>query len=126
MFGQALDNDDFKLAKSLLAQDCQYNIGEDLLIGPDQICSSYEQNMIEGRQKLDELKWGESEIEKLNEDEFIIHFTDYLYHQGQQHTHRCEQMVFVNNELHIESIKHIHNRVEEEKLDTFYRKVNLK
>ena len=57
-FGQSLDRDEFDLTMKLLSKDCKYIIGEDILIGPENICQSYEQNMIEGRKKLDILEWG--------------------------------------------------------------------
>jgi len=48
-FGQSLDNDEFELTKVLLSSECKYIIGDEVLIGPVDICNSYEQNMIEGR-----------------------------------------------------------------------------
>ena len=52
LFGKSLDQDDFPTTKKLLSPDCRYLIGEETLIGPEAICKSYEDNMIEGRQTL--------------------------------------------------------------------------
>jgi hypothetical protein len=72
-FGQSLDNDDFNQTKKLLSQSCKYIIGDDTLVGPENICQSYEQNMIEGRKKLDVLEWGQSRIETIDNSEFYVH-----------------------------------------------------
>ncbi|WP_299890005.1 hypothetical protein [uncultured Lacinutrix sp.] len=109
-----------------MSQDCNYFIGEDVLIGPEKICQSYEQNMIEGRQKLDNLEWGQSEIEPLKSNEFYVHFTDYLTHKGIKHTHRCKQKLFINEHGLIQRIEHIHNQEEQDKLNAYYKSVGLK
>lgn len=124
-FGRSLDNDAFNLTKKLLCQECNYFIGEEILIGPDAICRSYEQNMIEGRNKLDELVWGQSHIETINNSAYYVHFTDYLTHKGKSHTHKCKQLLVINDEGLVASIKHIHNKEEQRKLDDYYREVGL-
>jgi len=123
-FGRALDKDDFTTAAETLADDCIYDIGSEKLIGPAAICGSYEQNMIEGRKKLDKLEWGECKVEQLSEKEFYIHFTDYLGHAGKEFTFRCKQKVTVGNELIIR-IEHLEEPEERERLNTWYREVGL-
>lgn len=124
-FGRSLDNDDFNLTKKLLSQECKYFIGEEILIGPDDICHSYEQNMIEGRNKLDALDWGQSSIEAINDSEYYVHFIDYLTHKGKSYTHKCKQLLLINDEGLVDSIKHIDNKEEQRKLDNYYREVGL-
>ena len=59
-FGRTLDKDQFEMTKKLLSHDCKYHIGEDVLTGPDEICNSYKQNMIESYLYLDRLQdWKE-------------------------------------------------------------------
>ena len=125
-FGQSLDNDEFESTKQLLSVDCRYVIGEEVIVGPDRICNSYEQNMIEGRKKLDVLEWGESWIEPISENEFFVHFTNYLTHKAQKYTHRCKQKLVVNEEHKIAAIEHIHDQEEQDRLDSYYREVGLK
>ena len=126
LFGQSLDNDDFKTTAGLLSSECIYFIGATTLVGPSEITGSYEQNMIEGRAKLDELEWGKSCVEQINGTEFFVHFTDYLKHKEISHTHRCKQKLFFGENGYIIKIEHIHNEEEQKKLDDFYRKVGLK
>ena len=125
LFGRSLDHDEFDRTRDLLSSDCKYVIGDEVLTGPDAICSSYEQNMIAGRKKLDQLEWGKSSIEKINDAKFFVHFTDYLTHQGKSYTHQCKQLLTINDQLKITSIEHIHDQNEQDRLNTFYRKVGL-
>jgi len=124
-FGTALDKDEFEVARKLIAPNCTYVIGDETLNGPEAICNSYEQNMLEGKRKLDELIWGQSEVEEIATGEYFVHFTDYLKHKGKSHVHRCKQRLKVNLQGLITSIEHIDNTVEQKELDAFYRSVGL-
>jgi len=125
-FGQSLDQDEFDRTAQLIHPNCKYAIGEKILVGPKAICQSYEDNMKEGRAKLDLLEWGKSRIEVINEDQFFVHFTDYLGHKGKKYTHRCKQKLSINEENLIVEIEHIANQKEEEGLSDFYKSVGLK
>ena len=124
-FGTSLDNDQFEITKETLSHDCKYMIGENIIIGPENICNSYEQNMIEGRRKLDKLEWGESSIEAINNSKFFVHFTDFLTHKGINFTHRCKQKLVIHD-YKIVLIEHVEDREEQRSLDEFYKKVGLK
>ncbi|MEO1262809.1 MAG: hypothetical protein AAFZ15_28635 [Bacteroidota bacterium] len=123
-FGQSLDEDNFVATAKLLSPTCIYVIGEKRLNGPSEIVGSYEQNMIEGRKKLDKLEWGKSMAEKINEQEYLIHFTDYLTHKGLSYTHRCTQKIRIELGV-ISHIFHIENKEEQKKLNDFYLKVGI-
>jgi hypothetical protein len=125
-FGQSLDKDEFDIMKKLLSRDCEYIIGEEILIGPEVICQSYEQNMIDGREKLDILEWGQSRIEPINTSKFYVHFTDYLTHKEEKYTHRCKQKLSINEDGLISRIEHIHDQEEQDRLDAYYKGVGLK
>lgn len=125
-FGRALDQDDFKAAEALLHPNCTYDIGKEVLEGAQAICNSYEQNMIEGRKKLDELEWGQCRVEAAGTDEVDLFFTDYLGHAGLKHTFRCKQRLRFDEAHRIVHITHMNLDGEPEKLDEFYRKVGLR
>ncbi|MFK7947140.1 MAG: hypothetical protein AB8G11_06110 [Saprospiraceae bacterium] len=125
-FGTSLDNDDFETTKMLLSVDCEYFIGDTTLTGPEAIAGSYEANMIEGRNKMDKLEWGKSEIETISDTEYFVHFTDYLTHKGETYIHRCKQKVSVNDDGKIFKIVHISNAEEQQKLKAFYKRVGIK
>jgi len=124
-FTEALDQDNFQRLRKLLGEECTYQIGTQELVGPDAIADSYEQNMIEGRKALDELTWGQCGIEKVSENEFLLHFTDHLKHQGHSYIHRCQQRIVIGEDKTIVSIVHVENDEEQFKLEQFYRKVGL-
>lgn len=125
-FATSLDQDNFPLTKTTLSPNCQYIIGSETLTGPEAICHSYEQNMLEGRAKLDKLEWGQSEIEVISDSEYVVHFTDFLTHKGIQFTHQCKQKLSFNEQGKIMLIEHIDDPEGQARLDDFYRTVGLK
>lgn len=125
IFGTALDNDDFAIAKTVIADDCEYNIGEQTLIGPDEICGLYEKNSKEGHQKFDKMVWGECKIEKLTDHQFFVHFEDFLTKNGITHTYRCKQKLTLNEAGKIMLIEHHEIPEERAQLNAFYKKVGL-
>lgn len=124
-FGRSLDKDEYEKTAQLLSDDCSYKIGETTLNGPKEICDSYEGNMIEGRKKMDKLEWGESRIEVIDDQNYFVHFTDYLTHKGVKYTHRCKQKLTIKGEKIIR-IEHIMDAEEQERLDAYYRSVGIK
>lgn len=125
-FGESLDNDNFDATKRLLSQNCKYIIGDEVLIGPENICQAYEQNMIDGRMKLDILVWGQSSIETISDSQYYVHFKDYLTQKEKSYTHKCKQKLTLNNEGKITLIEHIHNQEEQDRLNNYYKRVGLK
>lgn len=124
-FGASLDEDNFELTKTLLSADCKYTIGAEVLHGPDDIVGSYEKNMLEGREKLDGLVWGKSNVTQISTNEFLVHFTDYLTHKGIEYTHKCSQKLIFNKENKIDSIEHLQDEEEQSRLNKYYNKVGL-
>ena len=124
-FGKSLDKDDFEAAKNTLTQDCVYVFGDIEINGASAICKSYEDNMIAGRKKLDELTWGESRVEQVSDQEYFVHFTDYLTHVGKSYVHRCQQRITVNQDNKICQIDHIDDPDEQNRLNAFYEEVGL-
>ncbi|MBR9921260.1 MAG: hypothetical protein GYB31_10515 [Bacteroidetes bacterium] len=124
-FGTALDNDDFKSAKSLLDANCRYSLNNEILTGNETIIDSYEKNMIAGRKKFDYLEWGKCRIEEITPNTFYIHFTDHLGHKGISHVHRCKQLIRVNNQGKISEIEHLVSPEEKKALHLFLEKVGL-
>jgi hypothetical protein len=123
-FGESLDKDEFYITMKLLSPDCHYKIGSEILTGPKDICYSYEQNAIQGRKKLDKLEWGQSKIETINNNEYFVHFTDYLTHKGITYTHKCKQRLIIKDSK-ITFIEHIEDDDEKAKLNEYYRKVGI-
>ena len=125
-FGKALDQDDFSSVKGLIAPDCTYTIGDTSLVGPDDIADSYEQNMLKGRKQLDELVWGDTYVEAISTNEFMIFFTDYIKHKGHSFVHRCKQKVTIGESFRISKIEHVDDENESQRLKDFFEKVGVK
>ena len=123
-FGTSLDQDDFERTKTLLSDNCEYDIGSEVLRGPDAIAGSYESNMIEGRKKMDKLEWGESRVEALDNNQYFVHFTDYLTHKGETYTFSCKQRLTLEGDQ-IVRIEHIHDAEDWEQLQAWYRSVGI-
>lgn len=124
-FGRALDHDEFDVARGLIDPACVYTIGDATFSGPDEITGSYEKNMIEGRKMLDELIWGESYVEEVTPNEFLIHFTDHIKHKGQSFIHRCKQKITIGESTRIVRIEHIDDPTESSRLKKFYEQVGI-
>jgi len=126
IFGNSLDKDDYSTTRKLLENNCKYFIGNEVIIGPENITNSYKKNMIEGRKKLDKLEWEESKIEELSPNEFYIHFTDFLTHKKKKYIHRCKQKITIGLSNKIVQIVHIDDPKEQERLNRFYKSVGLR
>ncbi len=123
-FGSALDQDNYAAAYALLSEECVYQIGSEIIQGPEAICNSYEANMIEGRAKFDYLEWGKCRVTAVNSTQYLIHFTDHLGHKGVFHDHHCSQKVTLKQGKIIR-IDHIFDQSEIQLLNNFYNKVGL-
>lgn len=124
-FGKYLDEDEFELAKTLVASTCQYEINGQILIGKDKIIDLYKTNMEAGKQKFDELIWGKSDVNTLSEMEYEIYFSDFLKHNGIEHNYKCKQKITINTNGLIEKIVHIELPGEKEKFLDFLKTVGL-
>ncbi len=125
LFGQSLDNDQYDITLTLLSIDCKYDMGSEMITGAKNIIDSYEQNMIAGRKKMDRLEWGQSTIDEISSNEFIVNFTDKLYHKSEQYTFRCQQRLFINKEGKIYQIEHITDKAAWQKLQEWYKSVGI-
>lgn len=124
-FGTYLDEDDFEGFKSILAEECIYEIGDQVLKTNSSIAGLYEKNMKEGKQKFDELRWGKSEVQQVSENEFDVYFSDFLKHKGLEHNYKCKQRIIINSKNLVEKIQHMELAGEREALQEFYKQVGL-
>jgi aspartate racemase len=124
-FGKYLDRDDFRAVATLLAPNCKYEIGGKTLHGPEKIVASYEENMVEGKAKFDELVWGKCRIEMVSPTEYDVYFSDQITHQGITHQYSCKQQLVVNNAQAITHITHQELPGQREKLTAFLKQVGV-
>lgn len=124
-FADALDNNDFVLAKSFLSENCTYKIGDKILRGPDEIMNLYEDNMEKARKKLDSLTWGKGYIESVEGNVVSIIFTDYLTHKNLKHIHKIRQLLTFNSDEYIMHIENIELPGETNKLKEYFKQVEI-
>jgi hypothetical protein len=122
-FGRALNCDDFAALRELLDPECAYAVGQENFEGPEAISESYEFNMLTGREQLDDVVWGESGIEEIGNNEFVVYFTDHLKLNGHSFIHRCRQQIAISEEKFVTRIQHIPDPQELQRLGEFYDRV---
>jgi hypothetical protein len=125
LFGQYLDEDRFDAVLELLIDDCEYDIGNQLLTDKESIVNLYKTNMEEGHQKFDHLEWGKSRVKKINDHLYEVYFSDFLTHKGETHNYNCKQLLSINARSLIFKIEHVELEGEREKLNAFYKRVGL-
>ena len=120
-FATALDRDDFLDAARLIADDCVYDTGREVLTGRAAILASYADATAWAHAKFDDVRY-ESEIENVEGAVATVRFTDYLVKAGGHfHRHRCRQDVTVGPAGTIVRIVHREIVGERESLDVFLR-----
>lgn len=123
-FAHALDCDDYARAAAQLADDAIYILHHQEIKGAAAIIASYQNQAEAGRKKLDDLTWGRSKVESLDEQSASVLFTDHLRHKGMSHTHQCLQIITTKNGK-IVKIEHQELPEEAAKLQVFYKEVGL-
>ncbi len=122
-FAAALDHDDYDAAGAVMHPNCMYAIREKTIEGPAAILDSYRTASQTGRSTFDELHFASS-VSRADTTHAVIEFIDDLVHNGQQHRHRCQQIVTIKNER-ITVIEHCDLDGERESLDAFKRAVGI-
>jgi len=122
-FASALDRCDFAEAAKYLAEDCQYQLGQETLVGPDSIIGSYRASAEWGSRTLDGVVY-ESEVTH-DANSLDVLFIDRITHGGQTHEYRCLQHLWLNATGQIDSILHEELPGEREKLDEFFARCGI-
>ena len=118
-FATALDGDDFTAAGRLIADECAYDTGREVLTGRAAILASYTDATTWAHAQFDDVRY-ESEIESVTDATATVRFTDYLVKAGGKfHRHRCRQDVTVGPAGTIVRIAHREIAGERESLDVF-------
>lgn len=103
-FAKALDREDYVVAASLLAEQCEYLCRGVRHHGPTEIIHSYQANGSVA--KLFDAVDYESEVAATKIGQFRIRFIDHLRHGGSQFTFQCEQIINVGESEKIVRIEH--------------------
>lgn len=117
-FAEALDHEDYALARELLAEECVYRIRGEEHAGPEAIISSYQGNGDEAARSFDSIAY-RSAVRPEGAGSATIEFVDEIQHRGLSLTHRCEQRVAINDVGKIVRIDHADLPGERSRLESF-------
>lgn len=120
----ALDEDDWAAARSLLADDCEYHLGGQVVRGADAIVASYRTNSEKARRRLDRVAYA-SELERADASRATVLFVDRLEHAGLRHEFRCRQTFTLNAGGRVARIDHAELQREREALEAFFRRAGV-
>ncbi|MGI9244900.1 MAG: hypothetical protein ACR2RV_29120 [Verrucomicrobiales bacterium] len=115
---QALDREDYPLARRRLRDDCIYQIRGEVIHGAEAIIDSYRSAGDGGRERFDSLSF-ESKVHEIGRGQARIDYTDIVTRSGDQHVHRCSQVVEIGDDGLISRIEHVDLDGEREALEAF-------
>jgi hypothetical protein len=124
LFAAALDRSEFDAAARYLAPDCRYQIGGELLIGPDAIIASYRESDEWGKRALDQVLY-ESQVEQTGGDLSVL-FADRITHHGETHEYRCRQHLWLDDAGLIARILHEELPGERASLTEFFARCRIR
>jgi hypothetical protein len=123
-FAEALDREDYEVARSLLAPDCTYRVRSKVLLGPDAIIGSYKGSAEWGAANIDSVMY-KSRVEAVTDDRFVVRFEDCLRHHGKSLTYASQQLVELDSYGRIRQIEHQDLPGEVERLEAFLREMGI-
>jgi len=120
-FAMALDTEDYATARTLLSNDCLYEIGAQTLIGIDAIVASYQKDSNEAPKRFDAIEYA-SAVESTGTNTAVIKFTDRVRLADEWHDYYCMQHVTTNHDGLIGSIRHEEIPGQRETLNAFEKR----
>ena len=124
-FAQALDREDYGIARRLLSEDCISQNRGAVFVGPAEIISSYRASSEQAAQKFDEIAYASSVDVAPEPRAAVITFEDRIRHRDQTLVHRCRQVVRLDTDGRISAIEHCDLPGERESLQSFLANVGL-
>ena len=91
-FATALDREDYPAARSLMADNCTYEFGGEVIEGADNIIASYQSHGNDAREKYENVVY-ESRAETTGARSATLHYADTVRHAGETLVHRCRQHI---------------------------------
>lgn len=123
-FAEALDRDDFDVARPLLHEACAYTIRDKVLNGPEAILASYRAATEDAHAKFDRVEYA-SRVSMMAPNVAVIEFSDVLTHKGWTHHHKCHQQLTLDSAGQIIAIEHQDLPGEREAILAYLKKVGL-
>jgi len=121
---RALDRDDYAAAAQLIAPNCVYDTGQEVLTGTDDIVASYQANSAWGRHQFDGLIF-ESRVSPPTGQRVAVRFVDIIRKGSLEYRHECIQEFTVGKDGKVVRIVHQDLPGETEALYDFYRQCGI-
>jgi len=121
----ALDQDDYETVASVLAEEVSYSIGEDVLVGREEVVGSYRAASEMARRLFDRVEYGHVVFATDDPDTFRISYSDRLTIGDESLTHMAEQHVTVAMEEAVTRIVNVELPGEREAVDAFLERHGL-
>jgi hypothetical protein len=121
---RALDRDDYAAAARLIASDCEYDTGREVLRGADDIVASYQANSAWGRETFDALIF-ESRVNPPTGQRVAVRFVDIIRKGDLEYRHECIQEFTVGQDGKVVRIVHQDLPGETEALHDFFRRCGI-
>ena len=122
---RALDADDYEMAASVLSDQVEYSIGEDVIHGPAAILASYREASEMAHRLFDSVSYGH--VVNATDDPlfFRVSYSDELTVAGETLKHMAEQHVTVAADEGVVEIVNVDLPGEREKVDEFMARHGL-
>lgn len=124
-FGEHLSKDDFHGLEQLLAENCKYTRGVKSVYGAVDIAAYYERNAALADQKLDWGEGGEPKSKMLDKQQAEVLLTEFIKHNGLQHTYQYKSLLTFDAQGKIKEIEHQDLPAEEVALKDYYRRAGI-
>ena len=116
---EALDRRDYEAARACLAEECHYEIRGETISGADAILASYQSNDGSDSDRFDSVEFTSS-VSPIDDSQARIEYTDVVTIFGENHTHRCDQLITLDpSSGKISHIEHVDLPGETEALKQF-------
>lgn len=125
ILARALDADDYEMAASVLSDQVEYSIGEDVINGPAAVLASYREASEMAHRLFDSVSYGH--VVNTTDDPlfFRVSYSDELTVAGETLKHMAEQHVTVAADEGVVRIVNVDLPGEREKVDEFMARHGL-
>ncbi len=121
-FAKALDNENYKIAKGLISNRCEYAFRDQIYCGPSKIIELYQIAGDSANNDFNSIEY-ESQVTPLEDDKALISFIDHFIYKTEKCTYKCQQVIEVDNLGLIIKIRHIDLPGQRQILEDFIARV---
>ena len=125
ILARALDADDYETAASSLADHVEYTVGDEAIVGPEAVISSYRAASEMAHRLFDKVGYDHETYPTDDPNTFRVGYTDELTIGGESLVHSAEQRVTVSGDDGVVRIINVEIPGEREKVDELLNRHGL-